>query len=154
MDKSSSLGMPMSPQEIFKRYKRQSLGMPMHPLFIKKYQVISQCAIFLLLHILCVILGASLFLFAIFFSFIFVLFAVINGWTPSFLVLEETHSVLIAQNTLVFSFIVPRVFQFAYTSFSSCFSCLFVFRGLHSFLILVMFALCFLLKIIFESCFK
>jgi hypothetical protein len=28
MDKSSSLGMPMSPQEIFKKYKRQSLGMP------------------------------------------------------------------------------------------------------------------------------
>jgi hypothetical protein len=28
MDKSSILGMPMSPQEISKRYKRQSLGMP------------------------------------------------------------------------------------------------------------------------------
>jgi hypothetical protein len=28
MDKSSSLGMPMSPQEISKRYKRQRLGMP------------------------------------------------------------------------------------------------------------------------------
>jgi hypothetical protein len=28
MDKSSSLGMPMSPQEISKKYKRQSLGMP------------------------------------------------------------------------------------------------------------------------------
>ena len=28
MDKSSSLGMPMSPQDIFKKYKRQSLGMP------------------------------------------------------------------------------------------------------------------------------
>src|SRR3954453_7014841 len=28
MDQSSSLGMPMSPQDIFKKYKRQSLGMP------------------------------------------------------------------------------------------------------------------------------
>jgi hypothetical protein len=28
MGKSSSLGMPMSPQEITKKYKRQSLGMP------------------------------------------------------------------------------------------------------------------------------
>ena len=64
------------------------------PLHQQKYQVISQCTIFLLLHILCVILGASLFLFAVFFSF--VLFAVKNGWTPSFVVLEETHSVLIA----------------------------------------------------------
>ena len=37
MDKNSSLGMPMSPQEIFKRYKRQSLGMPRSiPFFINK----------------------------------------------------------------------------------------------------------------------
>jgi hypothetical protein len=28
MDKSSRLGMPMSPQEISNKYKRQSLGMP------------------------------------------------------------------------------------------------------------------------------
>jgi hypothetical protein len=28
MDKSSSLGMPISPQGISKKYKRQSLGMP------------------------------------------------------------------------------------------------------------------------------
>jgi hypothetical protein len=31
MDKSSSLGMTMSPQEISKYYKRQSLGMPKAP---------------------------------------------------------------------------------------------------------------------------
>jgi hypothetical protein len=31
MDKSSSFGMPMSPQEISKKYKRQSLGMPKAP---------------------------------------------------------------------------------------------------------------------------
>jgi hypothetical protein len=31
MDKSSSLGMPMSPQEISKKYKRQILGMPKAP---------------------------------------------------------------------------------------------------------------------------
>jgi hypothetical protein len=31
MDKSSSLGMPMSPQEIPKKYKSQSLGMPKAP---------------------------------------------------------------------------------------------------------------------------
>ena len=66
------------------------------PLHQQKYQVISQCAIFLLLHILYVILGAYLFLFYVFFSFLSVLFAIINGWTPSFVVLEETHSVLIA----------------------------------------------------------
>ena len=132
MDKSSSLGMPMPPQEIFKRYKRQSLGMPMHPLFINKSTTSS-------LNVLCFYCFIYYVLFlerlCFCFQFSFVLFAVINGWTPSFIVLEKTHSVLIAQNTLVFTFIVPRVFQFAYTSFSSCFSCLFMFRALLSFLI-------------------
>ena len=154
MDKSSSLGIRMSPQEIFKRYKRQSLGMPMHPLFIKKYQVISQCAIFLLLHILCVILGASLFLFAVLFSFLFVLFSEINGWTPSFLVLEKTHSVLIAWNTLVFTLVVPRVFQFFQYCVQLLFSTLIMLRACLVFFTFICLALCTLLKIIFESCFK
>ena len=48
------------------------------PLHQQKYQVIFQCAIFLLLHILCVILGASLFLFAVFFSFF--CFVCCNKW--------------------------------------------------------------------------
>jgi hypothetical protein len=54
---------------------------PWHPFFInKKYQVIFQDTIFLLLHMLCVFLEASLFCF----HFSFVLFAVINGWTPTY----------------------------------------------------------------------
>jgi hypothetical protein len=49
-----------SPQEISKKYKRQSLGMPLsHPFFIGKNQVTFQDTIFLLLHALCVFLGAS-----------------------------------------------------------------------------------------------
>jgi hypothetical protein len=49
-----------SPQKIYKKYKRQSLGMPPgHPFFIGKNQVTFQYAIFLLLHALCVFLGAS-----------------------------------------------------------------------------------------------
>jgi hypothetical protein len=68
MDKSSSLGMPMSPQEISKKYKRQSLGMPpRHPFFIGKNQVTFQHTIFLLLHALCVFLGAAV---VLVFSFI------------------------------------------------------------------------------------
>jgi hypothetical protein len=48
MDKNSSLEMPMSPQEISKRYKCQSLGMPLrHPFFIGKNQVTYQHTIFL-----------------------------------------------------------------------------------------------------------
>jgi hypothetical protein len=79
MDKSSILGMPMSPQEISKKYKRQSLGTPpRHPFFIGKNQVTFQHTIFLLLHALCVFLEASV---VFSFQFCLVLFAKINGWT-------------------------------------------------------------------------
>jgi hypothetical protein len=53
---------------------------PRHPFFINKYQVTFQDTIFLLLHVLCVFLGASLFSLSIFFF----LFAAINGWTPTY----------------------------------------------------------------------
>jgi hypothetical protein len=80
MDERSSLGMPMSNQEISKNYKRQSLGMPpTHPFFIGKNQVTFQHTIFLLLHALFVFLGA---LVVFSFQFCSVLFAAINGWTP------------------------------------------------------------------------
>jgi hypothetical protein len=69
-----------SPQEISKKYKPQSLGMPpRHPFFVGKNQVTFQDTIFLLLHALCVFLGALVVL-VLFISF--VLFAAINGWTP------------------------------------------------------------------------
>jgi hypothetical protein len=59
------------------------------PFFInKKYQV----SIFLLLHMLCVVLGACLFLFSV----LFFLFAVINGWITTCLFWRETHSIFIA----------------------------------------------------------
>jgi hypothetical protein len=81
MDKISSLRMPMSPQEISKRYKHQSLGMPpRNPFFIGKNQVTFQHTIFLLLHALCVFLGASV---VFRFQFCLVLFAAINGWAPT-----------------------------------------------------------------------
>jgi hypothetical protein len=58
------------PQEISKKYKRQSLGMPRGtPFFIGKNQVTFQDTIFLLLHTLCIFLGAS-----VVFVFSFVLF--------------------------------------------------------------------------------
>jgi hypothetical protein len=65
------------PQEISKNYKRQSLGMPpRHPFFIGKNQVTFQDTIFLLLHALCVFLGASV---VLVFFVSFALFAAING---------------------------------------------------------------------------
>jgi hypothetical protein len=117
MDKSSSLGMPMSPQEISNRYKRQSLGMPpRHPFFIGKNQVTYQHTIFLLLHALCFFLECLYF----FFQFYFILFVAINGWTPTNL-LEKTLHFSFAKNTLFFTLIVQRVFSFSRTAFSFLF---------------------------------
>jgi hypothetical protein len=54
---------------------------PMAPfLHQQKCEVIFQDTMFLLLHMLCVFLGAYLFLFSVFFCFI----AAINGWTPTY----------------------------------------------------------------------
>jgi hypothetical protein len=107
MDKSSSLGMPMLPQEIYKKYKRQSLGMPpRHPFFIGKNQVTFQHTIFLLLHALCVFLGASLLLLSVLFCFV-----CFNKWLdPKKFLLEETHSI----------FHLPRTLYFSLLSFNEC----------------------------------
>jgi hypothetical protein len=68
------LGDAHAPQEISKKYKRQSLGMPRGtPFFIGKNQVTFQNTIFLLLHALCIFLGAS-----IVFAFSFVLFCLLQ----------------------------------------------------------------------------
>ena len=125
MDKSSSLGMPMSPKELSKKYKRQSLGMPRIPSSSTNYQVLFQCAIFLLLHMICAVLGASLFLFLVFFCFVFCN----KLLDPIIHVLEKTHSVLIAWNTLVFTLIVPRVFQFFQYCVQLLFPLLFMLRA-------------------------
>jgi hypothetical protein len=70
--KKLKLGDAHAPQEISKRYKYQSLGMPpRHPFFIGKNQVTFQDTIFLLLHALCVFLGASLLFLSVFFCFVF-----------------------------------------------------------------------------------
>ena len=91
MEKSSSLGMPMSPKDIFKKYKRQSLGTPkVSPSSSTKHQVISPGAIFLSIHILCVILGAS-----VVFIFSLVQFACCSTWLdPSNTCFGETHAPL------------------------------------------------------------
>jgi hypothetical protein len=116
MDKSSSLGMPMSPQEISKKYKRQSLGMPpRHPFFIGKNQVTIQNTIFLLLHALCVFLGASV---VFSFKLCLVLFAAINGWTPTNFLWISCLAFHLPR-TLRFSlYSFERVFSFSRTAFS------------------------------------
>jgi hypothetical protein len=123
MDKSSSLGIPMSPQEISKRYKRQSLGMPLrHPFFIGKNQVTFQHTIFLLLHIICVF---SLILLSVFFCFV-----CYNKWLdPNKFLLEKSYLVFHCQEHSSFTLIVQRVFSFSKTAFSFHFSPWFLFRS-------------------------
>jgi hypothetical protein len=58
----------------------------------QKYQVIFQDTIFLMLHMLCIFLGASLLLLSVFFCFVFC-----NKWLdPNIFLLEKTHYVFIA----------------------------------------------------------
>jgi hypothetical protein len=91
-----------SSQEISKKYKRQSMGMPpRHPFFIDKNQVTFQHTIFLLLHALCVFLRA---LVVFSFQFSLVLFAAINGWTPTNLFWRSCLAFHLPR-TLCFSFL-------------------------------------------------
>jgi hypothetical protein len=96
-----------SPQGISKKYKRQSLGMPpTHPFFIGKNQVTFQDTIYLLLHALCVFLGA---LVVFSFQFSLVLFAAINGWTPTNFFWRS-----------YLAFHLPRTLRFSLFRFNEC----------------------------------
>jgi hypothetical protein len=115
---SSSLGMPMSPQEISKRYKHQSLGMPQGtPSSSAKIR-----SPFKTLYFYCFVYYA-VFLERLYFcfQFSFVLFAPINGWTPTNFFWRGHTPFFIANNTLVFTLIVQRVFSFSSTAFSFLF---------------------------------
>jgi hypothetical protein len=83
------------------------LGMPpRHPFFIGKNHVTFQHTIFLLLHALCIFLGASV---VFSFQFCLVLFAAINGWTPT---ISFWRSCL--------AFHLPRTLRFSLLSFNEC----------------------------------
>jgi hypothetical protein len=56
------------------------------------------------------------------FQFSFVLFAAINGWTPTNFFWRRHTSFFIAKNTLFFTLIVQRVFSFSRTTFRFHFS--------------------------------
>jgi hypothetical protein len=130
MYKNSSLGMTMSPQEISKRYKRQSLGMPRGtPSSSTKIR-----SPFKILYFYCFVYYAF-FLERLYFcfQFSFVLFASINGWTPTNFFWRRHTPFFIAKNTLVFTLIVQRVFSFSSTAFSFHFSPWFLFRSCYIF---------------------
>jgi hypothetical protein len=130
MDKSSSLGIPMSPQEISKRYKRQSLGMhrgtPSSSAKIRLF--------FKTLYFYCFVFYAFFLEHLYFcFQFYFVLFAAINGCTPIYFFWRRCTPFFIAKNTLVFTLFVQWVFSFSSTAFSFCFSPCFLFRSCYFF---------------------
>src|SRR3954468_9946130 len=81
--KHSSLGMPMcTPNKYSRRVKRLSLGMPpCIPFFINNYQFVPRSTIFLSLHALCAILGAS---HSLLFLVCLALFAVVISQAPTY----------------------------------------------------------------------
>jgi hypothetical protein len=116
--KAQAWGCPYaSPQEISKKYKHQSLGMPpRHPFFIGKSQVTFQNTIFLLLHAVCVSLGASV---VLVFIISFVLFAAINGWSHH--VCGERHApfFICQEHSSFHSYRLTSVLFFCYCRFHS-----------------------------------
>ena len=91
--KRSSLGMPMcTPNKYSRRLKRLSLGMPQCiPFFINNYQFVPHCTIFLSLHVLCAMLGASR---SLLFLVCFALFVVVTSQTSAFFCVGEKHAPL------------------------------------------------------------
>src|SRR4051812_23805028 len=90
--KRSSLGMPpVTPKKYSRRLKCLSLGMPpCIPFSINNHQFVLLHTIFLSLHVLCAILGAS----CIYFLVCLVLFAIHKKLDPSLHCLGEKHAPL------------------------------------------------------------
>jgi hypothetical protein len=83
----------VTPRNIQKVQASKLGDAPRHPFFIGKNQVTFQDTIFLLLHILCIFLGASLLSLSVFFCFVFC-----NKWLdPNKFLLEKAHSVFHCQ---------------------------------------------------------
>src|SRR3954471_15628978 len=82
--KCSSLGMPpCTPNKYSRRLKRLSLGMPLCiPFSINNYQFVPRYTIFLSLHVLCAMLGASRFLLLL---VSFALLSISNKLDPRFI---------------------------------------------------------------------
>ena len=126
--KRSSLGMPpCTPKKYPRRLKCLSLGMPpCIPFSINNQQFVLRSTIFLSLHALCAMLGASCSLFP--FQFSLALFAVHNKLEPSFLCVGEKHAPLHPRTQhrifmLIFAVCVLYLFVAAVMS-SSQLSCL------------------------------
>ena len=100
--KRSSLGMPpCTPKKYPRRLKRLSLGMPpCIPFFINNYQFVLRFTIFLSLHALCAMLGASC---SLLFNFLQLFLLFITSQNPSFFLWERNTLHFILEHIIGFS---------------------------------------------------
>jgi hypothetical protein len=142
--KAQAWGFPCHPKKYPRSTSVKVWGCPRHPLLHQqKYQVIFQDTIFLLLHILCVILGAS-----IVFLVSFALFAVINGLCG-----RETRSAFSCE----YSYSSLIFVEYSYLAIAMLLAPIFhasLVQNLLVFFSYIWLALWSLFIIIFESCFK
>jgi hypothetical protein len=124
MGKSSSLGMPTHPKK-YPKVQASKLGdAPEAPLLHR------QKSGHLSTHYFYCFMHYAFFLERLYFSFLFclVLFAAINGWTPT-IFFGEVALLFICQEHSVFILIVQRVFSLSATAFNFHFSPSFLFRS-------------------------
>ena len=126
--KGSSLGIPpCTPKKYSRRLKRLSLGVPpCIPFFINNYQFVLLHTIFLSLHMLCALLGASCFSFQFQFLVLFALFASHILWDNRILDWERDTLHFCLECSCFHFYLLSVQFQFLATSLlvSSCLSCL------------------------------
>src|SRR5664279_2568989 len=100
--KAQAWGCPRHPKEIFNESQLSKLGDAQGiPFFINNYQVVSIKTTFLLLYILCAILGVSL-CFAFSFFFLLLVFTILE---PSILVWERDTLQFFIESSLCFTYI-------------------------------------------------
>src|SRR3954466_4327265 len=92
--KRSSLGMPQCiPNKYSRRLKRLSLGIPpCIPFSINNHQFVPRSTIFLSLHVLCAMLGASRSL--LFLVYFLLFFLLVTSYTLAFFFVGEKHAPL------------------------------------------------------------
>jgi hypothetical protein len=97
--KYQAWGFPCHPKKYPRGTSVKAWGSPpRHPFFIGKNQVTFQYTIFLLLHALCVFLGASLILLSVLFCFVFY-----NKWLdPNKFLLEDIYLFFICEEHSIF----------------------------------------------------
>jgi hypothetical protein len=114
--KAQDWGCPCHPKKYPRSTSVKAWGCPRHSLLHQqKCQVIFQDTIFLLLHMLCVVLGASLFFLSVFFCFV-----CCNKWLdPNMFLLEKTHLIhlkYIYNFLMLHACLCTICFVFCYTS--------------------------------------